>query len=202
MRNFVCFAAVVAMSLTCPTPGMAQLSVQNADGTITITAPTLAPPLTDAVAAEAAAQSVQDDAVTADRLTLRQRRKLGFTRLDAIRAATKLARAGQLPSTKGLAGEDLAAAREEIKEAIAAEIMGNNIQAWATTVADGDVADGNRDWTAFFQALLDFLEQFMPILLQILNLFGGFAQDAALTPTVTVADLVPVAGPQVMILAP
>lgn len=167
--------------------------VWNPDGSITC--PTLAPPLPPAVAAEAADRSIQADTVTADRLTIRERRKMGFTRLNAIRAATKLAKAGQLPSTNGLSGDELEAAKAEIKEAIAAEILGENVKAWQETVGDG------RDWSAFFQALLDFLEQFMPILLQILNMFGGFAQDAILTPAVTVADCVPVVGPPVMLAA-
>ena len=174
-------------------PAMGQCTL-NADGSITC--PVLAPQLPAAAAASAAAEWAQDDpAAIADRLTLRERRAMGFTRLNAIRAAMKLARAGQLPSTQGLTGEDLEAAKAEIKEAIAAEILGENVKAWQDTIGDG------RDWGAFFQALLDFLEQFMPILLQILNMFGGLSQNAILTPTASLADLVPVVGPPVMSLS-
>jgi hypothetical protein len=174
-----------AVLLGCPVLAPAQSPdrcVQNADGTwtcpglngTTVTCPILAPPLPAALAAEAAATSPEEPATAADRLTLRQRREMGFTRLAAIRAAARLVREGALPSTRGLVGEDLAAAEAEIKEAIAAEILGDNIQAWQSNVQDG------RDFSAFFEALMAFLEKILPLILQ---LFGGLAQNAPLVPT-------------------
>ncbi len=189
MFNRTTMFVVLALSaclFTSPAPAQC---IQNADGTITC--PVLAPPLPPAVAAEAKESSTAEP-VGADRLTLRERRKMGFTRLNVILATRRLAARGELPSTRGLTGDDLAAARAEIKDAIAFEILGDNIQAWNETVGDGN------DWGAFFEQLLAFLERLMPLILQ---LFGGLALDATLTPTTSVADCVPVVGPPVMLAA-
>jgi hypothetical protein len=135
--------------------------VFNADGTMSC--PVFAPQLPQSVLAQAVAAKA-DPTPDDNQLSLRQRREMGFTRLAVIRATTRLARAGQLPSTRGLSGEDLAAAREEIKDAVAAEIMGDNVQAWASAGAD---------WESFFAQLLAFLEKLMPIILQLISIFGG-----------------------------
>ena len=120
---------------------------------------------------------------------------MGFTRVAVIRATMKLARSGELPSTKGLSGADLEAARAEVKEAIAAEIMGENIAAWKTSVK------ADRDWSAFFESFIAFLEKLMPLILQLIDMFGGLAQDAVLTPTFSLADAVPIGTPPIGLAA-
>lgn len=192
MKNRIAMFMIVGLLACLMAADAPAQCVTNPDGSITC--PTLAPPLPAVVAAEAAAGSEQDPPITADQLSVRERRKLGFTRLHGVVATIKLARQGVLRSPRGLTGEDLEAAEAEIREAIAVEIMGDNLASWDEVIRD-------RDWKAFLDALADFFERIMPIILEIIERFGGLAQDAALTPTVTVANCVPVVGPPVMLAA-
>jgi len=184
----ICIVACVMLALVAIATCASAQCITNPDGTITC--PVLAPPLPVVQAAAADATPT-----AADRLTLRERRAMGFTRVAVIRATMKLARSGELPSTKGLSGADLEAARAEVKEAIAAEIMGENIAAWKTSVK------ADRDWSAFFESFIAFLEKLMPLILQLIDMFGGLAQDAVLTPTFSLADAVPIGTPPIGLAA-
>ncbi len=167
---------------------------------------TLAPPLPTAATDQAAGGAIaEEDKDAVDGLTWRERRKLGMTRMNVARVTIRLSRQGELPSTAGLSGEDLDAARAEIKDAVEAEIMAENPEAWAEVLqakVQADLGDGDgRDWDAFFEALSSFLDSLMPFLETLIELFGSFAQNAILTPMTGIVDCVPVISPHVGLAA-
>ena len=167
---------------------------------------TLAPPLPAAATDQAAGDATADkDEDAVDGLTWRERRKLGLTRMNVARVTIRLSRQGELPSTAGLSGEDLDAARAEIKDAVEAEIMAENPEAWAEVLqakVQADLGDGDgRDWEAFFEALSSFLDSLMPFLETLIELFGSFAQNAILAPMTGIADCVPVVSPLLSLAA-
>ncbi len=88
-------------------------------------------------------------------MSRRDRRRLGFTRRNVIQSARKLARNGEL------AGLD----DEDIKDAIAADIVSENIGAWGEVI-------GDQDWGGFFDSLIAFIEKILPLIMKILALFG------------------------------
>jgi hypothetical protein len=85
----------------------------------------------------------------AGRLTLIQRRKMGLTIANCARAAAKLRKAGTLSDDA-----DVAAAQ------IAAELAGENPKAFQAAGAD-------------WGAILAFIERILPIILQLIALFGA-----------------------------
>lgn len=107
-------------------------------------------------------------------LSRAQARRLGFTRLAAMRATMKLARDGELIDTTGLEGEELEAANADNREAIAAQIMFDHADEWKKVGADGD----GRDWASFFEALAAFLERIMPLIQMLIEMFGGLSYAA------------------------
>jgi hypothetical protein len=74
--------------------------------------------------------------------------------------------------------------------------MAENVEAWGAEAQAGD-----RDWSSFFESLASFLERIMPLIQQLIDIFGGFAHDATLTPTTGLADCVPVVSPPIMLAA-
>ncbi len=164
---------------------------------------TLAPPLPTGATDQAADKATSDkDEDAVDGLTWRERRKLGMTRMNVARVTIRLTRQGGLPSTAGLSGEDLDAARAEIKDAVSAEIMAENPEAWAALIQSKTVQDGDgRDWQAFLDALASFFERLMPLIEQLMQWFGTFAHNAIPTPVTTVADCVPVVSPPLTLAA-
>jgi hypothetical protein len=94
-------------------------------------------------------------------MNIRERRRLGFTRIAVIRSAWKLSKARQLPQVNGSMDPD---ARIDLAEAIAADIMGENLDAWGELCGD--------DPQGFMDELLAFIEMLMPLILKILALFG------------------------------
>ncbi len=164
---------------------------------------TLAPPLPTAATDQAAGDATVDkDKDTVDGLTWRERRKLGLTRMNVARVTIRLSRQGELPSTAGLTGEDLDAARAEIKDAVSAEIMAENPEAWAQLIQSKTVQDDDgRNWAEFLDALASFFERLMPLIEQLMEWFGTFANNAIPTPTTGVADCVPVVSPPLSLAA-
>ena len=164
---------------------------------------TLAPPLPTAATDQAAGDATVDkDKDAVEGLTWRERRKLGLTRMNVARVTIRLSRQGELPSTDGLSGEDLDAARAEIKDAVSAEIMAENPEAWAALIQSKTVQDGDgRDWQAFLDALASFFERLMPLIEQLMKWFGTFAHHVLPTPNTTVADCVPVISPLLSLAA-
>jgi len=92
------------------------------------------------------------------RLGFMERRRLGFTVPAVIEAARKVGK----PQLDGLPGEEVAAARQEFAEAIALEVMGAHATEWAPIVQEG------RDWAAFFEALMKFIEMIMPFIMMFM----------------------------------
>ena len=164
---------------------------------------TLAPPLPAAATDQAAGKATADkDEDAVDGLTWRERRKLGLTRMNVARVTIRLSRQGELPSTAGLSGEDLDAARAEIKDAVSAEIMAENPEAWAELIQSKTVQDDDgRNWAEFLDALASFFERLMPLIEQLMEWFGTFAHNAIPTPTTGVADCVPVVSPLLSLAA-
>lgn len=160
------FIAAMLVALVCVPAFAADDAPQcvvNPDGSISC--PQLAPQL------PASAAAGEGD-TEAGRIGLLQRRRLGMTRPQVIRATIKLARAGELPSTVGLSGAELEAAKAEIKEAVTAEIMGENLPAWQEADPTG------AEWGEFFEQFAAFLERIMPLILQLIEIFNSFSQAA------------------------
>lgn len=88
------------------------------------------------------------EAAAAGRLTLIQRRKMGLTIVNCARVAAKLRKAGTLSEDA-----DVAAAQ------IAAELAGENPKAFQAAGAD-------------WGAILAFIEKLLPLILQLIALFG------------------------------
>lgn len=104
-----------------------------------------------------------------ERLGFFQRRQLGFTRPAVHEAVVKLIRAGSIKAVAaGVDGVEAAAWKQDVLEAIAAQIIQDNVGAWR------ELAGANeRDWSEFFNQLIAFLEKLMPFIQMLLTIFGG-----------------------------
>lgn len=92
------------------------------------------------------------------RLGVIQRRKLGLTFENALRVAKKLHQEGTLVT------DDAQTATAQVAAAMVAE----NPETFKAAASE----DG-RDWEQFFNALVSFLEKLMPLILQLIEIFGG-----------------------------
>lgn len=103
----------------------------------------------------AQAKAVEAEAETASRLGIIERRKLGLTFANALRIARKLHAEGTLVDDDS----ETAAAQ------VAAAMVAENPQAFKAVA-------GERDWSAFFDQLIAFLEKLMPLILQLIQIFA------------------------------
>ena len=92
------------------------------------------------------------------RLGVLERRKLGLTFGNALRIARKLHSEGSLIS------DDAQTAAAQVAAAMVTE----NPELFKTAVADGQ-----RNWEEFFNSLISFLEKLMPLILQLIEIFGA-----------------------------
>ncbi len=92
------------------------------------------------------------------RLGVLERRKLGLTFRNALRIARQLHAEGTLIS------DDSQAAAAQV----AATMVAENPEGFKTAVADGE-----RNWEEFFNSLVALLEKMMPLILQLIEIFGA-----------------------------
>ena len=90
-----------------------------------------------------------DETVEGRGLTIVQRRKLGLTLGNCLRSARKLRRSGELSDDP-----DIAAGQ------IAADLAGENPSAFGDPGID-------------FEAILAFIERLLPLIMQLISIFGG-----------------------------
>jgi len=98
---------------------------------------------------------VDDPAAAVERLGFFQRRKLGLTLGNVRRVLKTMREQGEI---------------DESTDASTAAVMVAKVLVQENT--DAYKAAAGRDWEAFFEAVIAFLEKFIPMLLTILGLFG------------------------------
>jgi len=104
---------------------------------------------------ESKPMAAEDPTAAVNRLGFFERRQLGLTLVNVGRVMKQLKEAGEI--TDGMDAATIAAA---VANAMVAENP------------EGFKAAAGRDWQIFFEAVIAFLEKFIPLLLTILGLFG------------------------------
>ena len=123
---------------------------------------TVAPPAFTAELVEAEDASLAAATQKLNTMSLGEQRKLGITFRNVRRVTKELHREGVL--TRG--------DRRGNAALVMARIIEENPQAYEECRASyGDTEDGDKDWSAFFEALIAFLEKLIPLFM----MFGGLS---------------------------
>lgn len=114
------------------------------------------------------------------KMSRREKKALGLNLRNLLKVARELDKAGELDKTD----KSIAAAQ------ILTKVMETKAKAWKKARAEATKAERDWDWDAF----LAFLEDLIPLLLMLLEIFSQFA-DATVSPALEVACAPPAAVP-------